>query len=58
MCLSTQALVLFLSLLPPEIVTPSATDIVVAAEAGPVVWEARADLWCTTAPLTARAHKG
>jgi len=52
MCLSTQALLLFISLLPKEIVNPSSDQIVIAAETGNVTWESFDGEWCTVAPLT------
>jgi hypothetical protein len=58
MCLSTQALILFLSLLPRDIVEPTPTDILVQAETGPVVWQQQGDTWCTTAPLVSRTRQG
>ena len=51
MCLSTQALLLFISLLPQEIVDPSEHQIVIAAETGDVMWDSFDGEWCTVAPL-------
>jgi hypothetical protein len=51
MCLSTQALVLFISMLPQEIVTQSANQIIIAAETGHVTWDSFDGEWCTVAPL-------
>lgn len=51
MCLSTQALFLFISLLPQEIVSPSSNQIVIAAETGDVTWDSFDGEWCTVAPL-------
>lgn len=50
MCISPQALFLFLSLLPAEIVERSESRIVVRAELRDAVWLARGDEWCTQAP--------
>ncbi len=51
MCLSTQALFLFISLLPQEIVKPSPSEIMIAADAGDVSWANFDGEWCTVAPL-------
>lgn len=51
MCLSTQALFLFISLLPQEIVKPGFDEIAIAASAGDVTWEHFDGEWCTVAPL-------
>jgi len=51
MCLSTQALILFIGLLPQEIVTPAETHVKIAANTGVVIWENFDDQWCTIAPL-------
>ena len=51
MCLSTQALLLFISLLPHEIVEPSSNEVVIAADTGDVEWENFDGEWCTVAPL-------
>jgi hypothetical protein len=50
MCLTAEALFLFLSILPPEIVEISDTRITVAAETRDAVWRAKGDEWCTSAP--------
>lgn len=47
MCLTTEMLALFLSILPPGIVTAEADRITVHAEAGDAVWVAKGDVWCT-----------
>ncbi len=54
MCLSAQALILFISLLPQDIVATSPSEVRIAAGTGPVVWENFDDRWCTVAPLLAR----
>ncbi len=50
MCLTAEALFLFLSVLPTEIVEVSDTRITVAAETREAVWLAKEDEWCTSAP--------
>lgn len=50
MCLTTEALLIFLNLLPPEIVEVSADRIVVRAETRAAIWKRTADQWCTAAP--------
>ena len=57
MCLSTQALLLFINLLPREIVSQSATEILIEAESGVVVWEHFEEEWCTPAPLVRNARQ-
>lgn len=58
MCLSTQALVLFLSLLPQDIVEPSVSAVLVRAETGDVIWHLYDDVWCTTSPLVRQTREG
>lgn len=53
MCLTTQALMLFIGLLPPEIVTVADAQVTVAATSGEVIWDNFDDKWCTVAPLVA-----
>ncbi len=50
MCLTTEALLLFLNLLPPEIIEMGHDRITVRAETRDAVWIARGDKWCTDAP--------
>ncbi|MAC82306.1 MAG: hypothetical protein CML66_30125 [Rhodobacteraceae bacterium] len=53
MCLTTEALVLFLNILGAGIVTTEPGRIIVHAETADVHWVARentADRWCTMAP--------
>ncbi|MCA0961467.1 hypothetical protein [Salipiger bermudensis] len=50
MCLTAEALFLFLSVLPPEIVKITEARITVAAETRDAVWLAKGDEWCTSAP--------
>ncbi|MDF0599499.1 hypothetical protein P1J78_02035 [Psychromarinibacter sp. C21-152] len=52
MCLTTEALLLFLSLLPSEIVETSADRIVVRAEVSDAVWLPNGREWCTDARET------
>ncbi|MEE4120677.1 MAG: hypothetical protein V2I65_16880 [Paracoccaceae bacterium] len=47
MCLSAEALALFLNLLAPEAVTRAPGVITVHAEAGDVEWVANGARWCT-----------
>lgn len=49
MCLTTEALLLFLNLLPQDLVEMSTDRIVVHAEVRDAVWEANGDIWCTPA---------
>ncbi len=51
MCLSTQALFLFISLLPQEIVNGSSEEILIAAQTGDVTWQNFDGEWCTVAPM-------
>lgn len=50
MCLTTQALMLFLTLLPPEIVDLGEDRITVKAETRDAIWIAKEGEWCTNAP--------
>ncbi|NDR55808.1 hypothetical protein [Aliiruegeria sabulilitoris] len=50
MCLTTEALLLFINLLSPQIIEASDQKIVIHAQTRDAVWEARADQWCTKAP--------
>jgi len=50
MCLTTEALLLFLNLLPRDIVEMGQDQIIVRAETRDAIWEAKGDKWCTTAP--------
>jgi hypothetical protein len=47
---TTEALFLFLSLLPPDIVERSDDRIVVHADVREAVWEPHDEEWCTRAP--------
>lgn len=61
MCLTAEALFLFISLLPPGIVEVSDERIRVRAEVRDAVWERRGDAWCTPAPkidATIRLRQG
>jgi hypothetical protein len=46
-CLSAEALALFLNLLAPDLVSRAPGVITVHAEAGDVEWVARGARWCT-----------
>ncbi|WP_068116439.1 ketol-acid reductoisomerase [Tropicimonas marinistellae] len=50
MCLTTEAFLLFLSILPSTIVETSSDRIVIHAEVRDAVWEVKEDKWCTPAP--------
>ena len=51
MCLSTQALLLFISMLPQEIVSSSTNEVIIAVDVGEVSWQSFDGEWCTVAPL-------
>lgn len=55
MCLTAEALALFLSLLPGEIVTSTPERIIVHAEVRDAHWLPVGDRWCTKAPVGERA---
>ncbi len=57
MCMSLEALVLFLNLIGPEKVTTSPDAMVVHATAGPAIWTEVDGDWCTDAPKTVQASK-
>ena len=50
MCLTAEALALFLNLLPPGIVETTPGRIIVHAEMGEAHWVANDERWCTMAP--------
>jgi hypothetical protein len=50
MCLTAEALALFLNLLSADIVTTEPGRVIVHSGTGDVHWEERAAQWCTTAP--------
>ena len=56
MCLSSQALILFISFLSEEIVHFSSESLLIQAEVGDVVWINRGDAWCTGEPPETRAQ--
>lgn len=57
MCLSTEALMLFISLIGFDLTTRHEARITVHAEMGDVHWIAREDQWCAERPeRTARAE--
>ena len=47
MCLTLEALVAFLNLLPADIVETTPDRIMVHAEVETAIWEAQGDAWCT-----------
>lgn len=49
MCLTPEALALFLNMLDPAVIDTHADRIVVRAEVRETVWVQVADLWCTDA---------
>ncbi len=57
MCLTTEALVLFLNLLPFEIVTTAPDRIVIEADARAAHWVETGGRWCTLAPQIDRAER-
>ncbi len=50
MCLTTQALLLFLSLLPEERIEMTESRVVIRAETGAVIWQYGGEAWCTDSP--------
>ena len=50
MCLTTEALLLFLNLLPQDIVVMGEDRIVVKAETRDAIWISNGEKWCTDAP--------
>jgi hypothetical protein len=55
MCLTAEALAVFLNLLDPSIVTTAPGRITVNAAERPAVWVvSAAELWCTSAPALDR----
>ncbi len=50
MCLTLEALAVFLNILGTDIVTTEPGVITINAETAPAVWVAAGDLWCTQAP--------
>ncbi|EPX85139.1 hypothetical protein [Salipiger mucosus] len=61
MCLTTQALFLFLSLLPEDRLEVTPDRITVRAEVRDAVWLAKGEQWCTSAPqldATIRLKRG
>lgn len=53
MCLTTEAMFLFVTLISPDIVKPDAARILIEAEVGPVEWVHYEGLWCTDGPPSA-----
>ncbi len=54
MCLSPEALALFLNLIGHSLVISTPEHITIHATAGDVVWSAVGDEWCTTGPADDR----
>ena len=54
MCLTAEALALFLNLIGHSIVTTTPAQITVHATEGDVIWRPVRDEWCTTAPAEDR----
>ena len=50
MCLTAEALALFLNLLDPQIITTESGRITVHASERNAVWELSGEKWCTNAP--------
>ena len=50
MCLTNEALFLFLSLFPASLIDASPDRIIFKAEMRDAVWERRGERWCTQAP--------
>jgi len=57
MCLTAEALALFLNIIGPEIVTAEPGRITVHAAAGDAQWVAAGTQWCTRAPQTESAAR-
>lgn len=54
MCLTPQALALFLSMLPSDRIESDTRAVTVLADIGPAVWTPVGDKWCTQAPADHR----
>lgn len=50
MCLTAQALALFLSMLPSDRIESDTHTVTILADVGPAIWVPVADKWCTEAP--------
>jgi hypothetical protein len=57
MCLTTEAIVLFLNLLPIELVSMEPGRIVIDATERPAHWVEVGDKWCTMAPQIDKAER-
>ncbi|KGM48062.1 hypothetical protein [Pseudooceanicola atlanticus] len=57
MCLTTEALLLFLNLLPQDIVVMGEDRIVVKAETRDAIWISNGEKWCTDAPKIDAAYR-
>lgn len=56
MCLTPEALFLFISVLSSDIVEVSDERVTIDAEVGLVTWDFFEDQWCTVAPLLAQSN--
>lgn len=50
MCMTFEALAVFLNLLGSDIVTTEPGRVTIHAETADAVWQVAGDLWCTDAP--------
>lgn len=50
MCMTTEAIALFLNLLDPEVISMEAGQIIIHASERDAVWVQTDDKWCTDAP--------
>lgn len=59
MCMTLEALVAFLNLLPADRVETSPDEIIIHADAGPAIWTevGPSDRWCTDAPQDQAANR-
>ena len=55
MCLTTEALLIFLNLIGPDIVTSEPGRFIVHAEQGDATWTREGERWCTAAPQIDKA---
>ncbi|MGH1355664.1 MAG: hypothetical protein ACRBBS_11365 [Thalassovita sp.] len=54
MCLTTEAIALFLNLLDPEVISMEAGQITIHASERDAVWVQIEEKWCTQAPMLDR----
>lgn len=57
MCLTKEALLVFLGMLAPELIDIGDERIVVRAETRDVIWTARGEEWCTPGPKLDRSMR-